>query len=245
MKHFKLCTSLVLSTAFLSSTVFAVSFNEWKQEVMMPPASPYVWTGYYAGLNLGLVQHTMDITDVNASTFYATIQQNMNPKWIGGLQAGYRRQTDCLRVSTVYGIEFSADFANAKYSKEYGAPFALYQFDARNTLKDVLLLQLTGGIAVDRALFFLAAGLSWINISGSANNLDGAPFFNSYNLDKKQFGTALGAGIEYAVTQKISARFKVDVISANNYTTHDETGNAFEVSNRIVQAVLGVNYNFA
>jgi opacity protein-like surface antigen len=233
MKLFKLA-AIFLSTTFFSSLTLA-----------SPSASYHHWSGYYAGLNAGLVKHTMSITDVNASSFYATMEQDLNPKLTGGFQLGYRRQTDCFRTSGVYGLEFSANFSNAEFSKEYGSPFALYQLDSKNTLKNVLLLQLTGGIAVDQTLLFLAAGLAWINLTGTTTNLDGAPFFDSFNVNKKQFGTALGAGIEYAFTPTLSARFKVDVIAASNYTTHDDVGNAYQVSNTIVQAVVGLNYNFA
>jgi opacity protein-like surface antigen len=240
MKYHKLAASTII--ALLSS--YAYAHPSYKGEVAPSPLM-HNWTGYYAGLNLGAVKHTMNITDTNASSFNATIQQDLNPQLTGGFQAGYRHQMDCARTSAVYGLEFSANFSNAQFKKEYGSPFALYQLKSKNSLTNVLLLQLTGGISVDRTLLFLAAGMSWSNITGNTTNEDGAPFFNSFSVARKQFGTALGAGIEYAFTDKISLRFKVDVINANNYTTHDDIDNSFNISNNIVQATIGVNYNFA
>jgi len=241
MKQLKLVSSLFVSTLLLSSTAFA--HTSLKGEMM--PVAAYNWTGFYAGLNAGAVNHTMNITDVQATAFHSTIQQVSNPRFSGGLQAGYRRQLDLNYVSGVYGVEMDANFSNASFSKEYGSSFAIYQLSSKNVLNTVCLLELIGGIAADRTLLFLAAGLSWANIAGSTTNLDDVAFFNSFNVNKKEVGTALGAGIEYAFNEKISARIKVDVITPNTYSTYDNTGDIFQISNAIVQGTLGINYKFA
>lgn len=243
MKSLKLTMPLFASAALFSS--LAIASVSYKGEVMPIATSPCTWTGFYAGLNLGLVKHTMDITDTNAAYFNATLEQTLNPKLTGGLQVGYRKQLELTRISGVYGIELSANFSNAKFSKQYGSPFAFYQLNSKHELKNLALLQLLGGIAVERTLLFLAAGISWVNISGSTTNVDGIPFSDSFTTNKKQWGTALGGGIEYMINSKISARFKVDVISPNTYTTHDNVGNSYQIANNIVQATVGLNYTLA
>jgi outer membrane immunogenic protein len=96
MKQFKLAP-LFVGLTLLSSAAFAhVSL---KGEAM--PMAPYNWTGFYAGLNAGVVNHTMNVTDVDATTFLATIQQVSNPKFSGGLQIGYRSQIDLVSVPGV------------------------------------------------------------------------------------------------------------------------------------------------
>lgn len=240
MKSSKLATSLIVCSTLLSSATFAYQ-TSLKGEV----PTPYNWTGFYAGLNGGIVNHTMNITDNQATSFNATIQQESNYDFLGGFQLGYRRQIDFAPVSGVYGIEFSGDFANASFSQDYGSPFSFYQLHSENELQNLFLLQLIGGVAADRTLLFLAAGVSRTNISGTTTNLDGAPFFNSFNMNKKQLGMALGGGIEYAFTQAISVRFKMDVIVPETYSTTDNIGDTFEISNSILQTTVGVNYRFA
>ncbi|MFZ2315262.1 MAG: outer membrane beta-barrel protein [Gammaproteobacteria bacterium] len=242
MKQSKLALSVLVSTLALSSSVYAQSLM--KDEVM-PVATAHNWTGFYTGLNVGAVNHTMNITDNQAASFFTTIEQVSNPKFTGGVQLGYRRQMDLAQVSGVYGAELSANFSNAQFNKQYGSPFALYQLNSENELQTVCLLELMGGIAADRTLLFVSAGLSWANISGSTTNQDSIAFFNGFNTDKNLFGTVLGAGIEYAFTDKISARFKVDVITPNTYTTYDNVDNSYGISNKIVQGTLGLNYKFA
>lgn len=243
MKQFKLAACLFVTTSLFSSAVIAHQPVFFKDDGAIPKIS-YHWTGWYAGLNVGAVRHTLSMTDNQATTFNATIDQISNPQFTGGFQVGYRQQMNLANISGVYGAEFSTNFSNATFNKQYGSSFALYQLNAKNELKSVSLLQLIGGIAADRTLLFLAAGLSWTNIDGNVVNMASVPFFNSFNVGKKALGTALGAGMEFAITDKISARLKVDVITPNTYTTYDNSGDSFQISNNIVQGTLGVNYNF-
>lgn len=203
------------------------------------------WTGYYAGANIGLVNHAMDLTDRNATTFFSTLHQVSNPSLTGGLQAGYRRQVDFCPVSGVYGVEVSTYFTDASFDKLYGSPFALYQLRSRHQLNNISLLEGIGGIAVNRTFLFLAAGFSWVSIAGKTRNLDSIAFFDSFSVDQYQFGTALGAGLEYLICDNMSLRFKVDVITPTTYSVRNNTDSSFEVANNIVQGTLGINYKFA
>ena len=236
---------VVIAPILISIVISIGAFADTIKESAVVSTAPYNWTGFYVGLNAGAVNHTMNITDTNATTFLGTIQQVSNPALAGGLQAGYRRQVALSSLAGVYGLEISANFSNANFSKSYGSPSALYQLNSTNSLDSICLFELTGGIAADKTLLFLAGGLSWVNISGGTNNVSGAPFFNSFSVSKGEFGTALSAGIEYAFTDKLSARFKVDVVSPNTYTTFDNVGDSFTVANTIVQGTFGINYKFA
>jgi opacity protein-like surface antigen len=240
MKQFKLAASVFVCTSLLSSSAFA---NYFMKDGAVSGA-PYNWTGFYAGLNAGAVKNTMNITDNQASSFNATIQQSSDPAFTGGIQVGYRRQLDFTKTSGVYGLELSANSSNVRFNQNYGSPFALYQLRTENQIDSYALLQLIGGIAADRTLLFLAAGLSWTSISGSVRNLSSIPFFNSFNINQNIFGTAIGAGIEYAATDSISVRFKVDVITPSTYTVSNNVGDNYFIANNVVQGTVGVNYNF-
>lgn len=236
MTQVKFTTALVAGVLLCSSSAFAA----YKGDVA--PATSYNWSGYYAGLNLGAVKHSMDITDINATTFNATLHQTANPSITGGVQIGYRHQMDLTPVSGVFGVELSANLANASTDQVYGSSSSIYQLDASSKLQNVYLLQLMGGIAANRTLLFLSAGMSWTTLSGNVVNQATIPFFNSISLDKNPIGYVLGAGVEYAFCDKWSARFKVDVVTPNVYSTYDNLGDAFQISNHIVQATVGVNY---
>jgi hypothetical protein len=240
----KLSIAIALSASMLASTAF--SHPSYKGEAVLSiPKSTHDWSGFYAGASIGGVQNTMNITDNEATAFYATIQQISNPAFTGGLQLGYRHQLDRTRTSGVYGVELSANFSNDKFTKEYGSSFSLYQLSTTNTLKNLCLLQLTGGIAADKTLVFLAAGMSWANLSGSVTSLNSVPFFDSFNVGKKVLGAAFGGGIEYAMTDAFSIRMKVDAIKSGIYSKSNNVDNHYQISNTITQATLGINYKFA
>ncbi|MCH9757469.1 MAG: hypothetical protein K0U37_09815 [Gammaproteobacteria bacterium] len=237
MKRHQIAALVLMSTTFLSSAIAQVSLKDAVTSVDQ-------WTGFYAGLNIGVVKNTLNITDIEATTFYATIQQSLNPNFTGGVQAGYRSQLDLAKVSGVYGLEFSANFLNATSRQVYGSPFALYQLSTESALKNILLLEAMGGIAAGKTLLFLAAGISGVSTTGSVTNIDSVPFFSTLNMKKTMFGTAVGGGVEYVFYKTFSARFKVDFVMPNTYLTFDNTGNDFRVSNNIVQGALGINYQF-
>lgn len=241
MKQLNLVVSLFASISLISSSAFADQAL-MKDEAI---AAPYNWTGFYGGLNLGAVKHTMEVTDNQAASFSATINQITNPRFTGGFQLGIRHQIDPTKTSGVYGLEFSANFSNAHFNKIYGSPFALYQLYSENELKNSQLGQLIAGIAADKTFLFVAAGFSWTDISGSITNMDGIPFFNTLNVSKKSLGTALGLGVEYGFCERISMRFKVDVITSNAFTAFDNVGDSYQVANNLVQGTFGVNYKFA
>lgn len=243
MKNFKQVASFLLIPASLFSAATFAQIT-WKNDTLPANTGIHNWTGFYAGVNAGLVQHTLKMTDNNATSFDSTIEESANPQFTGGLQVGYRRQMDFTQLSGVYGLELSTNFSSATFDQTYGSSFSLYELSANNALKNIGLLQLTGGVAAGNTLLFLAAGVSWANITGHVDNLGGIPFFNSFNVGKKVLGSAIGGGIEYAFNEKISARFKADVITPNTYTVYDNVGDSFQISNSIVQGTLGINYTF-
>lgn len=202
------------------------------------------WSRYYIGGNLGIVKHTVDVTDNQATTFYATIKETSNPQLSGGFQLGFRLPVSCKPITAMYGLEFSANFANASYQTVFGSPYALYEISAHNQLKNIYLLEALGGIALDKSYMFLGAGFSWTNLSEQMTSLNGVPYFDSFNQTQQTFGTVLSAGLEYAVCKNLSTRFKVDVVSPNNFNVTDNLGNQFNISQLVVQGLFGVNYLF-
>lgn len=240
MKCFKpavfICASLLAT-----NTLAKVSILDKDQAIA---SVPYSWTGLYAGLNLGAVRHAMNITDNQAVTFNATIQQVTDPRFTGGLQIGYRHQLDLAQASGVFGLEVSSDYSAATSRKEYGSPFSLYQLDSQHKLKNVSLAELMAGIAADRTLLFFTVGLSWFDISGFVRNEDGVPFFDEFSVGKKDVAVVVGGGVEYALNDKFSVRVKVDVPLPETYTNIDNVGNTYDIANNIVLGTVGVNYRF-
>ena len=126
--------------------IFAALFSHalFSHTPLPATTEPYHWTGFYGGLNIGALKHSLNMTDNMATTFNATIQQIGNPELTGGFQLGYRRSLELALASGLYGLEFTGNFSDATFKSNYGSPYALYQLDAENQLKNNFLLQLIG-----------------------------------------------------------------------------------------------------
>lgn len=234
-------TGIVLIALISPCLSFAGTAN--KNQVVQP--NGFTWSGVYAGINAGFFKNSLKITDVNAASFNATIEQNTNPNFSGGFQVGIRRQMSPSPTSGVLGLEFSANFQDHLSQMQYGSPFALYQLDSSYRVKSSYLLELIGGISAEKTLLFLAAGASFSTIRGQVINTDGLPFFRQFSLNKNAIGPVIGAGVEYACNNKLSIRAKIDMVYNNSYRTKDDTGNSYEVANQTMIASLGLNYKFA
>jgi outer membrane immunogenic protein len=237
MKHVKLAASaFILASLFTSVTYAKVSY---KGEVA-PMAPAFSWTGFYVGANVGGVGYSQYVTDIDESDFDSTLHLDPNGKWSGGAQIGWRYQVDCAMASGVFGIEGSVDWTDAKYSRTFGVT----DYDIDTKLKSLWMVQAMGGIAVDRTLLFLGAGAGWADLDGSWTDLAGDTTRN-FDTNKTVVGPVVSAGIEYAFTDMISVRAKVDELFASRYTRTDGRGNSFLINNNIVQGTIGLNVKFA
>lgn len=234
---------ILFAASLLTLSLSTYAAPSFKDEIA--PTQIHHWTGFYAGINAGAVNHTLDLTDADAASFLATLRQESNPKWTAGLQAGYRHELDMNVLAGVYGLELNVNFANAAFEKQYGSDFALYTLHSSNQLKTTSTLELMAGLAADRLLLFLSGGVSYAHIDGTTRNLDSLAFFNKFSVRKNAFGTVLGGGLEYALTNQLSARFKIDVLTPTTYSTKDNVDNHYQVGNHIVQGTVGLNYQLS
>lgn len=168
----------------------------------------YDWTGGYIGIQGGYAWgksdadtdidpeftdiDSLDIDDFDASGF------------IGGLHAGYLLQSD----SFVYGIEGDIEYADMKDNVDI-----VYDVDgdggeAEKSIDWLGSLRLRAGFAADRALFYATGGLAVGGVNLETDLSDDATGIGLSNDDddKTKWGWTLGAGIEYAVSDAVSAR---------------------------------------
>ena len=187
-----------------------------------PPPAPMVyvppaftWTGFYLGLNGGFN--------------YTNFGPNFGSSWGGviGGTAGYNQQLGQF----VVGLETDYGFSGAGVhgSSAFGATEA--------HINDIFTVRARAGYAMDRTLFFLTGGYSGASFRESVNSLP------STQTTWKS-GLALGGGIEYAITNNVTAKVE-DIYTWYGNTTYfantieqnsnHQTGNLLRV---------GVNYKF-
>lgn len=198
-----------------------------------PVAAPYyppvfTWTGFYVGVNAGYAWGQID------STGLGVLNNGFDDPdgFTGGGQIGYNYQIG----QWVIGAE--ADFQGADLKAT--AFDVASGFRASNEINWYGTVRARVGYAFDRFLPYVTGGFAY----GQVKNKLSGPLF-TLSDDNTQYGWTLGAGLEYAFTNNLTAKIEylyVDLdkesltVPGGTFTSNVET--KFSV----VRA--GLNYKF-
>jgi outer membrane immunogenic protein len=197
------------------------------------------WTGLYVGANLGYARNRggADIVDLSSGTSVLGLSENMSGP-IGGGQIGVNWQTG----NAVLGVE--ADVAGSAQSASSSASFA--GLTATNTDKITGFGSLRGriGFSAHRFLFYATAG--WMYGTWRSNVAISG--IGTTEVSRSQGGSAIGAGIEAAITDNWIVRGEYLYLQSTTLSTNPfPAAPTLSVNARIQDSVfrIGVNYLFA
>ncbi|MDR3496538.1 MAG: porin family protein [Ancalomicrobiaceae bacterium] len=197
------------------------------------PAEPYPqtiaaygfnWTGAYVGANIG------------ANLAHGVAGDSSG--FIGGLQAGYLWQTGQF----VYGLEADVDLGNNSKSTSFTDPLLGGVSTQRDRIDWTSTIRGRLGYAFDRFLVYGTGGLALANIESRFSNTATGLTDKDTNF---RAGWALGAGLEYAITNNITVRGEYLHNGFGHYNVN-YAGNGVSVRQNIDENLLrvGVNYKF-
>ncbi|MFI5409836.1 outer membrane protein [Kaistia sp. UC242_56] len=216
-----------------------------EETVIVAPA--FSWTGFYAGVHVGY--GWADLTsEFNDSLFGG---EGSSPDgWLAGGQVGYNYQ---FSNNIVLGIEADASFSNLKDSASLYTTVNLndedYFLDAVSQTKISPLgtVRARAGYAVDRFLPYVTGGFAWANAKSTVRvDTDYTPVAGFNTSDSQIFtGWTVGAGLEYAVTNNITA--KIEYLYADLGKKDFNYGPNFQSEgdlSSLETVKLGLNYKF-
>lgn len=172
----------VLGATFAATTAFAADLPRKSAPVapVVRALPAFTWTGFYVGVNAGygFGQYTADVG-----------RAYKKPSgFVGGGQIGYNYQVG----QTVFGVETDLSYSDIDSGgKGIAKSLASSSIDYFGTVRGRV------GYAVDRFLPYLTAGYAY---GGGKVTVPGAKTEPVYH------GYALGAGVEYAFTNNLTAR---------------------------------------
>ena len=175
VRAFAVATALVASPALAADVIV---------DVPAPPvvdvAPAFTWTGAYVGVQLGFLNADLDATDAGVGLADAD-------GFLGGVHAGYNFEV----AGFVVGAYADIDFTNADIDDGFtflGTDESAGEVDliARGMLKV--------GTAFDRALIYAQGGFAYLQTDLSPVGID---------EDVDDFGYAVGAGVDFAVTDNV------------------------------------------
>lgn len=174
---------------------------------------PFIWTGFYAGAQLGGLANWSDISDPQGGSLFGN--PNIGAGSFAGGQVGYNYQSGKI----VYGLEADAAFPEIEGTSTCSSLSG--SFINSNCKAGINAFgTLTGrlGLVVgpdDRSLIYGKAGAAWytgtldIATNDSTTGASGNTFTTRRD-DLSQWGWTLGAGAEYALTGNWSLRAEYD-----------------------------------
>jgi outer membrane immunogenic protein len=189
-----------------------------------PPPPAFVWTGFYAG-----VQGGWGFADFQGGSGQALVASANGG--LVGLGGGYNYQ---LAPNFLLGAE--ADFSFAWIGNESAPQWGVA---ARGNTDDLLTIRGRAGYVMDRMLIFAAAGFA-----GSRNAVSVAGLgFNGYQ-SSFQPGWTIGAGVEYMIMPRVSAKAEYLYTSTGSDTYF--AGTPFQTYSGVDMSTVrgGVNFHF-
>lgn len=262
-----LCNSL----AFLAFAVPAMAADLPARTAAPSPimAAPvFTWTGLYVGGNLGVGFAGSGSALFEAGGLFPTPASNLAPgsrsgnaAFTGGLQAGYNWQVNQF----VYGLETDINWRassgrlNGTYPTNpagYGAAYPSYTLSGFDRGRWYGTLRARIGVAFDRALIYATGGLAYGETNGGGtvvvNGVGGFPSvgFGSIGNRGWRAGWALGAGVEYALTNNWTIKGEYLHVDLGRTTTTFVGGGGgalvYRLRNTNADNIvrIGLNYKF-
>jgi outer membrane immunogenic protein len=190
------------------------------------PAAVINWTGFYVGGNAGGAWGTDRVTSalnapapflaVDTAAVSSAASPRLNPTgFTGGVQAGYNWQTG----SWVWGGEADFDYLGLKASNNATLPFpstlpggaagpptAFFSTATSESADWLLTLRQRAGWAIENWLFYVTGGLAVGHEKFNQSVALVAPTVATVGISPTRVGWTVGAGAEYALSQKWSVK---------------------------------------
>lgn len=191
------------------------------------------WTGPYAGLSAGHAEYVANWLDVDYDWYggnFATNEKTQNV----GLQFGYNKQIN----NWVVGGEFS-------YNHVAANSYMFYSQDVWRTddLESVMSLKAKAGIAVDKTMLYVTAGLAQVDANHRWTEVNDVP--DSWVVfDNDGIGSVAGFGLETKVGSNFSVRSEVLRGRSPGTSSTNPNGFTMTVTEEFTFINVGANFLF-
>lgn len=219
--------ALAASALCLVTPAFAADLPSHYAPAPYYDAAPvFTWSGLYAGINgqLGVGSFTNGGEGAFGSPFGG----------LGGVTVGYNYQQGNLLV----GAEGDIGFGSISSSGNVGPGTT-----SSGDIHGIGTVRARVGYVWDRALLYVTGGYAGASLTGKVSDFAGSP---NLVLDQSHYlnGYAVGAGIEYAITTKISVKGEYLFTGFGGESYFGGTKDALNAGAHINLIRAGVNYHF-
>lgn len=231
MKKFILATTALVGLTF---TAAAADLPSRRGPVVAPAVVPvFTWTGFYVGVQAGYGWGETDAAGITAGIPVGALSYDIDG-FVGGGHVGANYQIGQFVVGVEGDIEFS-DQSGGLFDPLTGDTIAS-DIDWQGSVRARL------GFAFDRALVYVTGGVAFADIGYGA--FDGATGASITTSDTST-GYTVGAGLEYAFTNNLTARVEYRYTEFDDQTIVITPVDSvrFESETHTIRA--GVSYKFS
>lgn len=190
-----------------------------------PPPPAFSWQGFYLGINAG---YGFGAFKNGGDDLFSSANGGLI-----GMTGGYNYQ---LLPNIVVGLEGDFAFANLKASKN-----SFFGFSGNGSVDDIVTLRARAGYTIERAMVYVTGGFAGSNNNIVLNNFF-APFAGGQS--KFQTGWAVGGGIEFMLTNSLSAKAEYLFTSVGSDRYFDFSPAALQSGVDMSTVKGGLNYHF-
>jgi outer membrane immunogenic protein len=246
IRHFLMASAAVI--AISGSALAADLPSRMAPPVYTPPPAFGLWTGFYAGVNVGYAGNQNSETYNELFSSYTYTDQFKSSGFIGGGQIGYNYQFP----STAYVIGLETDFQGSGVKgsfRENENDDGNYGYEYGSKLEWFGTVRARVGYSLGQILPYVTGGFAY----GKVNTFD-----SSYGYDESSFydseshihtGWTVGAGLEYAITHNITFKTEylyTDLGSKGLTDSYNTDSGSYYASEKFTFHTVraGLNYKF-
>lgn len=232
--------SITLAAALVVGIIGHAAAADVAEEVVIVDEG-FNWSGVYVGAHAGYGWGDVGASFNDPLDLFPPGQGEVDYTADGGLlgvQAGYNWQISSL----VLGVEADVSYLNFDETVSAGFDEGIYGVNTYSTEID-WLASIRGrvGYAMDRTLLFATAGAAFADVEHSYAQVSGD--FRT-EVHETASGYVLGAGVEHAFTDNVSAQLQYQFVDFGDETIDygDTTSTNFDTQLHLLK--LGINYHF-
>jgi outer membrane immunogenic protein len=235
--------ALALAAIAVAAPVYAADLPvapAYNPPTPVPPAI-YNWTAFYVGGNVGAGLLSENMTQ--AAPGLLTPSSPFHPS-IGGLVGGAQAGVDYQFSSLVVGAQasWSSSYINGQDTENTVAGVN----QERMTSEPTWFASVTGrvGYAANTLLFYVKGGGAWMHIEHVQDILGAGGVTNtSQSISDTRSGFVAGVGLEYAMTENLSALFEYDFYDFGT-KTENFVNTPLSIRSDLHTLTVGLNYRF-
>ena len=210
--------AVILTSSSLSQTVVAADLPQRPAAApLLAPTPVHNWTGIYFGINGGGGWGNQDPLNLITNRF-----DGRSLDFSGGVFGG-TAGAQIQSGHVVIGFETDLDWTGLSGSTTYipsvgGVPVGAAAITATTKIDWEATARARVGYAQNNWLFYATGGLAILGTNGTITTPPAINCGTYLGINcsgaSKQIGAALGAGVEYGITQNVSAKFEYLYITA-------------------------------